>query len=82
MSLVLRLLKVKANPPAETIPTLWQTVRDFVKKNPTYVAKDNSAYFLVDNPTQGLEGNYNLCHVTPPKCVSDVSSGQILKLRT
>jgi len=51
---------------AETIPTLWQTVRDFVALHPRYVAKDNSAHFMIDRPENGLDGNYNLCHVTSP----------------
>ena len=49
---------------AETIPTLWQTVRDFVKQSPGVIAEDNSAYFMIDEPGKGLmDGNYNLCHV-------------------
>jgi len=51
---------------AETIPTLWQTVREFAAKYPNYVAKDNAAHFMVDDPTKGLDGNYNLCHVLIP----------------
>ena len=50
---------------AETIPTLWPTVNAFVKKHPTYVAEDNAEHFMVDDPTQGLDGKYNLCHVPP-----------------
>jgi|SRR5579859_1727362 len=50
---------------AETIPTLWPTVNAFVKKHPTYVAEDNAQHFMVDDPTQGLDGKYNLCHVPP-----------------
>src|SRR5438046_2778007 len=68
---------------AETIPTLWQTVRDFIKLHPTYVAKDNSAHFMVDDPKKGLDGNYNLCHVFYILfTVSDLCSfGQTLKLQ-
>ena len=51
--------------PAETIPTLWQTVREFAANNPSYIAKENAAHFMVDDPTKGLDGNYNLCHVLP-----------------
>ena len=51
---------------AETIPTLWQTVRDFAARHPDYIARDNAAHFMVDDPTQGLDGNYNLCHVPFP----------------
>ncbi len=41
-----------------TIPTLWDTVKDFVKENPQYVAENNAmGYMSEDN------GNsYNLCH--------------------
>jgi alpha 1,2-mannosyltransferase len=51
---------------AETIPTLWQTVRDFAKKYPSYIAKDNSVHFMVDEPDKGLDGSYNMCHVFSP----------------
>jgi len=47
----------------ETIPTLWQTVRNFVAKHPKYVAKDNSIHFLVDDSKKSVDGEYNLCHV-------------------
>ncbi|KAI0324225.1 glycosyltransferase family 15 protein [Cubamyces sp. BRFM 1775] len=41
-----------------TIPTLWDTVKDFVKENPQYVAQDNALGYLSDDG-----GNtYNLCH--------------------
>jgi len=49
----------------DTIPTLWQTVREFAFRHPDYIAKDNAAHFMVDDPTKGLDGNYNLCHVPP-----------------
>ena len=49
---------------AATIPTLWQTVRDFASKNPSYIAKDNAAHFMVDDRHKGLEGEYNRCHVS------------------
>ncbi|KAF2672343.1 glycosyl transferase [Microthyrium microscopicum] len=42
----------------ETIPTLWNTVKDFTAKFPQYVAKDNSMKFLSDNG--GVD--YNHCH--------------------
>ncbi|RLV93791.1 Glycolipid 2-alpha-mannosyltransferase 1 [Spathaspora sp. JA1] len=42
----------------ETIPTLWQTVKDFTAKNPQYLAKNNMLEWL---STDG--GNtYNGCH--------------------
>lgn len=40
-------------------------MREFAAKNPTYVAKDNAAHFMVDDSNKGLDGNYNLCHVLP-----------------
>lgn len=42
----------------ETIPTLWDSVKSFMKENPQYIAKDNSMPFLSDDG-----GNeYNHCH--------------------
>jgi alpha 1,2-mannosyltransferase len=42
----------------ETIPTLWDTVKNFTKQNPQYVAKDNSMKFLSDDGGE----TYNHCH--------------------
>jgi hypothetical protein len=64
---------------AETIPTLWPTVNAFVKKHPTYIAEDNAQHFMVDDPTKGLDGKYNLCHVPPSSVSSHASSGRILR---
>jgi len=41
-----------------TIPTLWQTVKDFMKEYPQYVAPNNSMGYLSN--TGG--DTYNLCH--------------------
>lgn len=42
----------------QTIPTLWQRVKDFVRDHPQYLSKDNALHFLSDDG-----GNsYNLCH--------------------
>jgi len=41
-----------------TIPSLWDTVKQFVKKNPQYVAQNNAMGFL---SSDGGE-DYNLCH--------------------
>lgn len=41
-----------------TIPTLWSTVKEFVKRNPEYLHPNNSLRFLSDNGGVG----YNLCH--------------------
>ncbi|TDL19414.1 glycosyltransferase family 15 protein [Rickenella mellea] len=41
-----------------TIPSLWETVKDFVKANPHYVAPNNSLSFLSDDGGE----SYNMCH--------------------
>jgi len=42
----------------QTIPTLWQHVKDFVRDYPQYLSKDNALRFLSEDG-----GNsYNLCH--------------------
>ncbi|KAI0738269.1 glycosyltransferase family 15 protein [Daedaleopsis nitida] len=43
---------------AKTIPTLWDTVKEFVAANPQYVAPGNSMRFL----SQDGGNTYNLCH--------------------
>ena len=41
-----------------TIPTLWDTVKSFVKENPQYVAENNAMGYMSEDG-----GNsYNLCH--------------------
>ncbi|KAG5418103.1 KRE2 [Candida metapsilosis] len=42
----------------KTIPTLWQHTKDFIEKNPQYVAKDNFMDFISDDGG----ATYNLCH--------------------
>lgn len=42
----------------ETIPTLWNTTLEFVKKHPEYVAKDNLLKFVSDDGGK----TYNRCH--------------------
>lgn len=42
----------------ETIPTLWDSVKKFMKNHPEYIAKDNSMGFLSDDNGE----NYNHCH--------------------
>lgn len=44
-----------------TIESLWDTVRDFVKLHPDYVAPDNALHFMVDDIAKGMDGDYNLC---------------------
>ncbi|KAJ7221311.1 glycosyltransferase family 15 protein [Mycena pura] len=41
-----------------TIPTLWDTVKKFMKEYPQYVASDNAMGFLSDNSGDG----FNMCH--------------------
>lgn len=66
----------------ETIPTLWSTIRTFTEKYPTYVAEDNAHHFMVDDPTKGLDGKYNLCHVSPLLILYLMrSSGRTLRSR-
>ena len=42
----------------QTIPTFWNTMRDFIEKNPQYLAENNAMDFL--SPNGGR--TYNLCH--------------------
>ncbi|KAI8977740.1 glycosyltransferase family 15 protein [Trametes punicea] len=41
-----------------TIPTLWETVKEFVKENPQYVAQNNAMGYMSDDGGS----SYNLCH--------------------
>jgi alpha 1,2-mannosyltransferase len=42
----------------ETIPTLWESTKKFMKKHPEHIAKDNSMKFLSDDGGD----TYNKCH--------------------
>ncbi|KIJ35947.1 glycosyltransferase family 15 protein [Sphaerobolus stellatus SS14] len=42
----------------KTIPTLWQTVREYIGQNPDSIHPDNALRFLSDDYGQ----SYNLCH--------------------
>lgn len=42
----------------ETIPTLWETTKEFIKKNPNFVADHNSIDIISDDKGK----TYNLCH--------------------
>ena len=42
----------------ETIPTLWDSVKKFIKTHPEHIAKDNSLQFLSDDNGD----SYNKCH--------------------
>jgi len=41
-----------------TIPTLWDTTKEFIKANPQYLPKDNAMKFISDNNGD----SYNNCH--------------------
>ncbi|KAA1064919.1 alpha 1,2-mannosyltransferase 2.4.1, variant 2 [Puccinia graminis f. sp. tritici] len=45
-----------------TIPSLWKTVQGFVRANPDLLAANSSIDFLLKDPSQGIESDYNLCH--------------------
>lgn len=42
----------------ETIPTLWESTKKFMKNHPEHIAKDNSLGFLSDDGGE----SYNHCH--------------------
>lgn len=42
----------------ETIPTLWESTKKFIKNHPEHIAKDNSMAFLSDDGGE----TYNKCH--------------------
>ncbi|TIA90908.1 hypothetical protein E3P89_02156 [Wallemia ichthyophaga] len=42
----------------ETIPSLWQTVKDFIRDHPEHIPKDNAMKFLSDDSGE----SYNRCH--------------------
>ena len=42
----------------DTIPTLWDSVKSFMKKHPEHIAEDNSMAFLSDDNGE----SYNHCH--------------------
>ncbi|CAK9437811.1 uncharacterized protein LODBEIA_P21890 [Lodderomyces beijingensis] len=42
----------------KTIPTLWQTTKDFIKQNPQFLAANNFMDFISDDGGD----TYNLCH--------------------
>ncbi|GHJ86821.1 hypothetical protein NliqN6_3223 [Naganishia liquefaciens] len=42
----------------ETIPTLWDTVKEFIRENPQYVPEDNAMAFVSDDGGE----SYNKCH--------------------
>ncbi|KAI9741434.1 MAG: alpha 1,2-mannosyltransferase 2.4.1 [Claussenomyces sp. TS43310] len=43
----------------ETIPTLWDSVKKFMKNHPEHIVEDNSMKFLSDDGGE----NYNNCHM-------------------
>ncbi|KAJ1588959.1 hypothetical protein NDA15_000889 [Ustilago hordei] len=47
----------------ETIPTLWETTKNFFAAHPDYLAKDNSLYFLTDQTNNFAESQFCGCHM-------------------
>ena len=47
-----------------TVPTLWDTVKEFVNDHPEHIAEGNSMQFLSDDNGQ----NYNMCHFVSAHC--------------
>ncbi|CAK7240729.1 MAG: alpha 1,2-mannosyltransferase 2.4.1 [Sporothrix thermara] len=43
---------------AETIPTLWESTKKFMREHPEHIAEDNSMRFLSDDDGE----SYNKCH--------------------
>jgi len=46
----------------DTVPSLYETTKKFVQKNPEYVAKGAGMHFLTDEPDKFMEPGWNLCH--------------------
>ncbi|KAF8544835.1 nucleotide-diphospho-sugar transferase [Trichophaea hybrida] len=53
----------------QTIPTLFDSTKEFVEKNPEVLAEDNSLNWIIDNANvsqafaeKKITGDYNLCH--------------------
>lgn len=46
----------------DTIPTLWESTKKFIKNYPQHIAKDNSMGFLSDDGGE----TYNRCHFVSP----------------
>jgi alpha 1,2-mannosyltransferase len=65
----------------ETIPTLWDSTKKFMKANPQHIAEGNSMAFLSDDGGE----TYNKCHFVSPLFVvvaspTNFCSGPISKL--
>mgnify|MGYP002621723879 CR=1 FL=1 len=46
----------------ETIPTLWESVKKFMRNHPEHIAADNSMAFISDDGGE----TYNRCHMVSP----------------
>jgi hypothetical protein len=46
----------------DTVATLYDTTRDFVRQHPSYVKKDAAMHFLTDDPELSIASAWNLCH--------------------
>ena len=66
----------------ETIPTLWDSVKNFISKHPEHIAEGNALAWLSDDGGD----TYNHCHFVSSRIFSDkhtdIDSGQTLKLVT
>jgi alpha 1,2-mannosyltransferase len=62
----------------ETIPTLWDTVKDFMKVHPEHVAKDNSLKFISDD--NGKE--YNHCHFVSFPLTADFNGTRLMRVKS
>ncbi|KAF9482769.1 glycosyltransferase family 15 protein [Pholiota conissans] len=51
-----------------TIPTLWNTVKEFITNHPEYISPDNAMRYLSDNGGE----TYNLCHFWSNFEISDM----------
>ena len=46
----------------DTIPTLWESTKKFIKNYPQHIAEDNSMGFISDDGGE----TYNRCHFVSP----------------
>lgn len=46
----------------QTVTTLYDTTRDFVKLHPSYVNKEAAMHFLTDDKEKSISSDWNLCH--------------------
>jgi len=64
----------------ETIPTLWESVKKFMKNHPEHIAEGNSMSFLSDDGGE----TYNHCHMviqTVPYLTMQTNKSTVVELR-